>query len=178
MGFEAPNVDFLQIGVVECKAGSRKLIEYLASGGSKSSPKPLFPSVTHLKAWLAGGYSPTKLLKALLRAHPQITTLEIPLAPLDALLVKPWLAPNLQHLGVLGPSSSQLKKVVDACTIAKLPLRMVDADALLGCRMRSVDRKYLSSKVEFRFVKYLGGPQVVNDVLSEDKDDSLLATSD
>ncbi|KAG8747134.1 hypothetical protein FRC10_002183 [Ceratobasidium sp. 414] len=160
MGLEAPNVDFLQIGVVECEIGSSNLVEYLADGGDKTNPRPVFPSVTHLKAWLGGRHNPTKLLKALLRAHPRITLLEIPFIPkLDALLVKPWLAPGLQHLRAIGSTGSELKKVVGARTKAKLPLRMVDADTVFG---RTI-----------RFVEPFGDHRVADDVPSEDEDNSF-----
>ncbi|KAG8678774.1 hypothetical protein FRC09_019555, partial [Ceratobasidium sp. 395] len=40
MGLEAPDVDFLQIGLAECEAGSKRFVEYLADGGNKSTPQP------------------------------------------------------------------------------------------------------------------------------------------
>ncbi|KAG9081803.1 hypothetical protein FRC07_014411 [Ceratobasidium sp. 392] len=173
MVLEAPKLDFLQIGVVECEAGSAEFVEYLADGGNKTSPRPVFPSVTHLRAWL-GEDDPTALLEALLRAHPRTTRLEVPFIPLDALLVKPFLAPNLQRLRATGLSGPELKKVVDARLNAGLPLKVVEVDPIFGRGIRTTDRKYLSSKVEFHFVESFKDYRVVDDVPSEDENNSWM----
>ncbi|KAG8706538.1 hypothetical protein FRC08_000992 [Ceratobasidium sp. 394] len=162
---EAPNVDLLHIRLVECDGSSGAFVECLADGGDKATPRPIFPSVTRLKIMPRPGDA-TPLLKTLLRAHPRITLLEIPSIPLDALLVEPWLAPNLQHLFVEGRPGSELKKVVDARAEAKLPLKAVYSDPSSGTLINPADREYLSSKVEFKFVQLREGYRVVRDVPS------------
>ncbi|KAG8735822.1 hypothetical protein FRC12_017903 [Ceratobasidium sp. 428] len=53
MGLEAPDVDFLQIGLAECETGSKRFVEYLADGGQQIHPStglPLCHSLENL-AW-------------------------------------------------------------------------------------------------------------------------------
>ncbi|KAG9119268.1 hypothetical protein FRC07_005776 [Ceratobasidium sp. 392] len=169
MMLEAPKIEFLRISRIQCEASIEELVHYLVDGGDKLAPKPVFPTVTHLWVCFAGLSDPTSLLKVLLSAYPQITRLVIPCIPLDALLVKPWLVPNLQQLESVGRLGSEYKKVVAARTLANLPLRVVVADIRYGHLIMLSDRKYISKKVEFRFLDGSGTSQLVNDVPSEEE---------
>ncbi|KAG9127963.1 hypothetical protein FRC07_006980 [Ceratobasidium sp. 392] len=169
MRLEAPNVDIVEIDLSECEIGTGALVDRLADGGDKTDPRPVFPSVTHLKVSF-GENDATALLKTLLHTCPQITQLEIPFVPLDALLVKPWLAPNLQRLWVAGCRGPELRRFVDARIKAKLPLKAVYSDPDSGSLIKSADREYLSGRVEFKFIDFLEGyREVVENVPSEDE---------
>ncbi|KAG8710705.1 hypothetical protein FRC08_016810 [Ceratobasidium sp. 394] len=166
---EAPNVEELQVGRVSCEASIKELVHYLADGGNKSTPQPVFPSVNYLWLSLAGVSDSTALLKTLLHAYPRITRLDIPFIPLDALLVKPWLARNLQHLRATEGRGSDFRKLVAARARAKLPLKVLETDIRSGHLIKPADRKYLSSKLDFRFLDMFGPSRPVGEVDSEEE---------
>ncbi|KAG9086703.1 hypothetical protein FS749_003441 [Ceratobasidium sp. UAMH 11750] len=166
----APALEYLNLHLGQCETGCDKLIEYLGNGGSISNSQPRFPSITHLRAWFdAGDRSTKRRLQALLRAYPQITRLDIPFGPLDALLVQPWLVPNLKHLWVAGRPGSEIKKVVAARANAKLALELVESDVLSKHMIKPRERKYLASEVEFRFFDFHDEDRVVNEEESRDE---------
>ncbi|KAG9075793.1 hypothetical protein FRC06_009885, partial [Ceratobasidium sp. 370] len=155
MIIKAPNLEYLNLHLGQCETGCDRMIEYLANGGNKSDPQPHFPSITHLRAWFdAGNRSTRHRLETLLRAYSQIIRLDVPFGPLDALLVRPWLVPNLKHLWVAGCPGSEIKKVVVARAKAKLPLEVVESDVLSKHMIKPRERKYLTSRVDFRFFDF------------------------
>ncbi|KAG9086702.1 hypothetical protein FS749_003440 [Ceratobasidium sp. UAMH 11750] len=174
MVLEAPNVELLQLGLAECNVGDAKFAKYLVEGGNKSAPRTVFPSLICLKVLLnSGDRSASLKLESLLRAYPQITHLEIPYFPLDALLVKPWLVPNLQHLRVADRRGSEIKRVVAARARGKIPLKAVEADWFSEELIKPVERKYLAGKVDLKFFNphEHGGVVMVYDNSQDEGDD-------
>ncbi|KAG8738808.1 hypothetical protein FRC10_006461 [Ceratobasidium sp. 414] len=174
MILEAPNLEYLQLGLVECEADGDKLIDYLVDGDNKSAPRAVFPSLIRLKALLDDGDLSARLkLESLLRAYPRIVHLEIPFFPLDTLLVKPWLVPNLQHLQVADRRGSEIKRVVAARSRAKLPLKVVESDVFSKELIRPAERKYLAGKVDLRFFNiYKEGGAMSGDESQDEGDES------
>lgn len=98
-----PNVDNLQVNFSECDEEHNQLLQYIAKGGSKATPEPLFPSLTRLTFGFNLDYDYAKALRVLLAAYPQITFLDTLWLPAKMLKQWPWLVPNLSHLRVVCP---------------------------------------------------------------------------
>jgi hypothetical protein len=172
MMIDAPNVDYLSLNLCECDPNYNDLLHYIANGGNASNPRPLFPSVTHLMVCLNEEYDCTAGLRILLAAHTKITLLDLLYTPTAALLAKPWLVPNLEHLRVAGCRGLDLKKVVSTRARAKLPLKVVEVDALTGHRIKKAERKYLKGKVDFGFIQFPEGNRVTYDVETGSEDEA------
>ncbi|QRV94118.1 Serine/threonine-protein kinase [Ceratobasidium sp. AG-Ba] len=176
MMLEAPRVEHFQLNMQDCEVEARVIIQPFTTPGRKPTPNIIFPSVTCLKLVLGSdSYDSTPILEALLLAHPKTTVLEVSWAPLKALAAKPWLVPDMKHLRVSWCDGSELRKAVMARTEAKLPLKLVEAEPFSGYLIKTPDRDYIRSVVQFQFVEHFTGEyRVVDDPPSDDEFSGLL----
>ncbi|KAG9090312.1 hypothetical protein FRC07_012138 [Ceratobasidium sp. 392] len=85
-------------------------------------------------------------------------------------------SPSLLDVSTMLQVTSQLTvlHLTFAFTADGLPLKVIEADPVFGRGIRSTDRKYLSSKVKFHFADSLRDYQIVDDVPSEDENNSWM----
>ncbi|QRV94096.1 Serine/threonine-protein kinase [Ceratobasidium sp. AG-Ba] len=174
MMLDAPNVEYLQLDLVDFgePGDEDDLVGYLVNGGNREAPRPPFPSITRLGVQLREfPRTITKLLKALLLAHPQITRLDVPFMPLDAVNASPRTAPKLNYLQVAGCTGAEVKRVIAARTRAKAPLKVIEFDIHYKDRIRPEEMNFILSKVELRFWDSLNEGRVVSDDETEDEED-------
>ncbi|QRV79479.1 Serine/threonine-protein kinase [Ceratobasidium sp. AG-Ba] len=176
MMLEAPRVEHFQLNMGECEVEARAIMQLFTTPGGKHIPNIIFPSVTRLKVVLdRNSYDSTSILEALLLAHPKTTVLEVSWAPLKALAAKLWLVPDMQHLRVSGCDGSELREAVMARTEVKLPLKLVEAEPFSGYLIKTPDRDYIRSKVQFQFVEFFTVEyRVVDDPPNDDEFSGVL----